>query len=114
MDCNTYYFYVLYCQDQTLYAGYSTDVWQRVKCHNEGKGAKYTRVQHRRPVQLIYYEQWSTKSQAMSREARFKRLTRGQKDYFLKKMGISDYQNVTQPTSVCCLDTIPSDVISFI
>lgn len=114
MDCNTYYFYVLYCQDKTLYAGYSTDVRQRVKCHNEGKGAKYTRVQRRRPVQLIYYEQWSTKSQAMSREARFKQLTRSQKDLFLKKAGIREYHQMTHPISVCYCDTSPFDAISFI
>ena len=62
----TYYFYVLYCKDQTLYAGYTIDLTARLKTHNAGKGAKYTRLAKRRPAQMIYAEQWSTQSQAMA------------------------------------------------
>lgn len=42
-------------------------MWKkRVKMHNEGKGAKYTK--YRRPVELVYYETFQTKSEAMRRE----------------------------------------------
>ena len=46
------YMYVLECADGSLYTGYTTDVEKRLKTHNAGKGAKYTRA--RRPVKLLY------------------------------------------------------------
>lgn len=66
-----YYIYVLKCKDNTLYTGYTDDVFRRLRVHNDGKGAKYTRG--RRPVTLIYYEEFATKSEAMKQEAAFKR-----------------------------------------
>ena len=45
--------------------------------HNEGKGAKYTRG--RGPVELVYLEEFDTKQEAMSKEAKIKRLTRKEK-----------------------------------
>lgn len=82
-----YYFYVLYCKDGTLYAGFTTDLERRLAAHNSGRGAKYTRVRSRRPAKLIYREQWSSKSLAMQAEARFKQLSRSQKETYLKKAG---------------------------
>lgn len=72
------YMYVLECSDKTLYTGYTTDLEKRLDTHNKGKGAKYTR--YRRPVKLLYYEQFDSKQAAMSAEALFKkRKTRSQK-----------------------------------
>ncbi|MGT2935921.1 GIY-YIG nuclease family protein [Streptococcus castoreus] len=72
------YMYVLECADKTLYTGYTTDLEKRLKTHNAGKGAKYTR--HRLPVSLLYYESFDSKEAAMSAEALFKkRKTRFQK-----------------------------------
>ena len=55
------YMYVVECADGTLYTGYTTDVERRLKTHNAGKGAKYTRA--RLPVKLLYSEaftaEWS-------------------------------------------------------
>ena len=45
------YMYVVECADGTLYTGYTTDVERRLKTHNAGKGAKYTRA--RLPVKLF-------------------------------------------------------------
>ena len=75
------YMYVVECADGTLYTGYTTDVERRLKTHNAGKGAKYTR--NRLPVKLLYQEAFSSKQEAMSAEALFKkRLTRQEKlDY---------------------------------
>lgn len=88
-----YFFYVLYCQDHTLYAGYTDDLQRRLRAHNEGKGAKYTRVSSRRPVQMIYAERWSSKSLAMKQEYQFKQLSRKQKEAYLLKRGVSiNYQ----------------------
>ena len=59
------------------YAGYTNDLEKRIKVHNEGKGAKYTRA--RLPVTCIYSEMFETKQEAMQAEYAFKQLTRKQK-----------------------------------
>ena len=69
--------YMVKCADGTLYSGYTTDLARRVKAHNSGRGAKYTRA--RRPVSLVYYEIFSEKGAAMKREAALKRLRHEQK-----------------------------------
>ena len=69
--------YILRCSDDTLYTGWTNDINRRLAAHNEGRGAKYTRG--RRPVTLAYLEEFATKEEAMSREARIKKLSRAQK-----------------------------------
>lgn len=71
------YTYLLKCADNTLYCGWTNHLDQRVKAHNEGKGAKYTKA--RRPVILAYYEEFPTKKEAMQREAAIKKLSRKDK-----------------------------------
>jgi putative endonuclease len=74
----SYYVYIIKCADKTLYTGFTNDLEKRVKTHNEGKAAaKYTRA--RRPVDLVYYEKFRTKSQAFKREWKIKQLRRSQK-----------------------------------
>ena len=72
-----FYTYIVECNDKTLYTGYTTDVEARIKTHNSGKGAKYTRS--RLPVKLVYFEEYETKSEAMSREFAIKKMTRANK-----------------------------------
>jgi putative endonuclease len=70
--------YIVICGDNTLYCGYSNDVEKRVGNHNKGcVGAKYTRS--RRPVKLVYYEKFESKSEALKRERQIKKLTRIEK-----------------------------------
>ena len=69
--------YILKCNDNSLYTGWTNDITHRLKMHNEGKGAKYTRG--RGPVELVCLEEFETKQEAMSREAKIKRLTRKEK-----------------------------------
>ncbi|MEE1494113.1 MAG: GIY-YIG nuclease family protein [Anaerostipes hadrus] len=69
--------YILKCSDNSLYTGWTNDIMHRLKMHNEGKGAKYTRG--RGPVELVYLEEFDTKQEAMSKEAKIKRLTRKEK-----------------------------------
>ncbi|AGM24720.1 GIY-YIG nuclease family protein [Spiroplasma chrysopicola] len=78
-----FYFYVLHCADNTLYAGYTVDLEKRLLAHNNGQGAKYTRIKTRQPLRLIYSESYPTKSLAMQREYHFKQLTRPEKEKFL-------------------------------
>ena len=77
------YMYVVQCADGTLYTGYTTDIERRIKTHNAGKGAKYTRA--RLPVKLIFAEGFDSKEEAMSAEALFKRKTRMQKENYFKE-----------------------------
>lgn len=73
-----HFVYVIRCSDNSLYTGYTTDVDRRVGEHNSGNGAKYTRS--RTPVDLVYTEEYNTKSEAMSREYEIKQLTKEQKE----------------------------------
>ena len=89
MDNKTnHFFYVLECKDDSYYAGYTNDLKRRVRVHNEGKGAKYTRA--KRPVRCIYYESFETKRQAMQAEYRFKQLTREAKKRYMAKEQMLD------------------------
>ena len=69
--------YIVRCSDGTLYAGWTNDLEKRLKAHNNGTGAKYTRT--RRPVELVYYEEFETKEEAMRREYAIKQLSRQEK-----------------------------------
>ena len=73
--------YVLECSDNSYYSGSSTDLNRRLKEHNRGKGAKYTRS--RLPVKIIYYEGYPDRSSAQKAEAAFKKLNRKQKEQFI-------------------------------
>lgn len=77
-----HYVYVVECGDGTLYTGYTKDVKRRVIEHNEGNGAKYTRC--RTPVELVYRESYSSKSEAMSREYEIKQMSRKQKEELIE------------------------------
>lgn len=71
------YSYILKCNDNTFYTGWTNNLEKRIAAHNEGKGAKYTKA--RLPVELVYYEEHETKSLAMKREAEIKKLSRKDK-----------------------------------
>ena len=73
-----HYTYMLKCKDNTYYTGYTTDLEKRLKAHNEGKGAKYTKG--RGPVELIYFEEYEDKHTAMHREWEIKRMSRNLKE----------------------------------
>jgi len=60
------YTYILRCKDNSLYTGWTNNLEKRIEAHNAGKGAKYTKA--RLPVELVYYEQFETKEEAMKRE----------------------------------------------
>lgn len=74
----SFFCYMVECADGTFYTGWSTDPERRVKTHNTGKGAKYTKT--RRPVKLIYVEELPDKSSALKRERAIKRLSRKEKE----------------------------------
>ena len=71
------YVYLLRCSDGTLYCGWTTDLEARLAAHNSGDGAKYTRS--RRPVELVYFEEYEERHAALSREWHIKRMRREEK-----------------------------------
>ena len=73
-----HYAYIVKCSDGTYYTGYTNDLEKRLLAHNAGKGAKYTR--NRLPVEMVYFEEYEDKSEAMKREYAIKRLARKQKE----------------------------------
>lgn len=88
-----HYTYMLKCNDGTYYTGYTMDLQKRLKAHNEGKGAKYTRG--RGPVELMYYEEYEEKQTAMHREWEIKQLSRKQKEALWKHRE-SSYKKVIE------------------
>lgn len=72
-----YYTYVLECADGSLYTGITNDIERRLKVHNSGKGAKYTRG--RLPVKIVYKEEAASKGEALTRERQIKKLKRDEK-----------------------------------
>ena len=76
------YTYILKCKDDSLYTGWTNDLKKRITSHNAGKGAKYTKA--RRPVELVYYEEFQTREEAMKREYAIKQLSRKEKGALIK------------------------------
>ena len=74
MDC---YCYILECSDGSYYTGWTTDPERRLRIHNAGRGARYTRS--RRPVKLVYVEAHQDRSRAQIRENEIKKYTRSRK-----------------------------------
>ena len=74
--------YILRCADGTLYTGIAPDVEKRLRKHNEGKGAKYTRG--RTPVELVYWEEHPNRAEATKREYQIKQLSRAEKLELIK------------------------------
>lgn len=74
---DVWFVYLLRCSDDTLYCGITNNLDHRIKQHNEGKGAKYTRG--RCPVVLIKSWDFPTKGAALSFEYKVKQLSRDEK-----------------------------------
>lgn len=72
-----WFVYLVECNDGSLYTGITNDILRRVRKHNDGKGASYTRT--RRPVKLLYYERCANRSEALIRECAVKALPRDKK-----------------------------------
>ena len=73
----TGYIYILECSDGTYYTGSTTDLERRVQQHQSGEGAQYTR--RRRPVKLIYFEEFDRIDAAFYREKQIQAWSRNKK-----------------------------------
>lgn len=77
------YTYIVRCRDGSLYTGWTNNLEKRLKDHNSGRGAKYTKS--RRPVLLVYYEEFAAKEEAMRREREIKQMTRQEKILLIER-----------------------------
>lgn len=81
------YVYIIKCNDNSLYTGWTNNLEERFKAHSEGRGAKYTKG--RGPLELVYFEEYENKVDAMKREWKIKKLNKKDKlkliDNFNKK-----------------------------
>ena len=77
-----FYVYIARCNDKTLYTGYCRDLKSRENKHNIGEGAKYTK--YRRPIQIVYHEEFENKTHAMKREREIKKLSRKEKENLIQ------------------------------
>jgi putative endonuclease len=82
-----WFIYIVRCADASLYTGITKDIERRIREHNtnDTMGAKYTK--HRRPVMLVYQEKFSSRSEALKREAAIKKLTHNKKSILVRRYG---------------------------
>ena len=75
-----YYVYLILSnnknQNSITYVGYTTNLYKRLKLHNQSKGAKFTRG---RQWRMIYFEKYDNKSSALKAEYKLK------KNYLLRR-----------------------------
>ena len=77
-----YFVYILLCEDDSLYTGYSNNPQKRFLDHKNGKGGRYTRLH--KPVKIVYLEQLPNKSMALKRELQIKGWSHNKKIKILK------------------------------
>ena len=83
--------YILQCRDLTLYTGITNNLSKRLKMHESGHAAKYTKG--RGPFELVYKESLENRSMSTKRESEIKKLTKEDK----KKL-IELYRNALRNT----------------
>ena len=74
--------YMLLCSDNTIYTGITNDLKKRFDNHISGKGAKYLRG--RKPLEIVYTENFKNRSMATKREIEIKKLNRREKEILIK------------------------------
>lgn len=79
-----YYFYMVRCSDNSLYSGQTKNLQKRIREHNSDgqKGAKYLRA--RKPVKLVYSEEYPTLQLALKREWQVKKWNKYKKETLIK------------------------------
>ena len=76
-----YYVYIIYCKDGSYYTGHAKDVEKRFDMHKNGRGARYTRMHE--PEKLVYVEPFESRSEAMRRERKIKKLSHNKKQQLI-------------------------------
>ena len=79
-----WFVYMLLCDDNTIYTGITNDLKKRFENHISGKGAKYLRG--RKPLEIVYTENFQNRSMATKREMEIKKLNRRKKEALIKQI----------------------------
>ncbi len=79
-----WYVYILRCADNSLYTGIAANVAERMKVHENGKGAKYLRAKNRRPFELVFTAETVSRSEALKLESAIKKLPKREKEKLVK------------------------------
>ncbi len=74
---DSFFVYLLRCSDDTFYIGHTQEVEERIKLHNDGRGALWTSC--RRRITLVYKEPHPSELNAIRRERQIKRWTHAKK-----------------------------------
>jgi putative endonuclease len=72
------YVYLVRCVDGSLYVGHTENLATRERVHNEGGGAHYT--SRRRPVRIVYAEEYQSLRKALKRERQLNHWTKPKKE----------------------------------
>ena len=96
--------YLLRCADGSLYCGWTTDPEARLKTHNRGRGAKYTRS--RLPVEMVYQEFFEDRHDALSREWHIKRMSRAEKEKLIRPDAEAGPDSGSAPDSGSGVDSV--------
>lgn len=76
-ELRPYYVYMLLCDDGSYYTGYTSDLRSRLRRHQKGQGARYTKM--RRPQRIVYARRFATRRAAMKKEREIKALSHDRK-----------------------------------
>ncbi|WP_300021909.1 GIY-YIG nuclease family protein [uncultured Maribacter sp.] len=74
----TYYVYILECADSSFYTGITSNLTQRLESHQSGK-YKDSYTTKRRPVNLVYYCEFTDPNLAIETEKRIKKWSKAKK-----------------------------------
>jgi putative endonuclease len=85
----TFFTYLLRCADGSFYCGWTVNLKLRLSAHNQGKGARYTRV--RLPVELVYFEEFASRRDAMKRENQIKNMDRQRKTRLINRKAKNEF-----------------------
>jgi putative endonuclease len=79
-----FFVYILRTSSDTLYVGQTNDLEKRVKEHKEKSSRSSKYVSYFSSVELVYYEKYSTRGEAIQREIQLKKLPKAKKEAVIK------------------------------
>ena len=82
MQTKPWHTYIIQCSDKTYYTGITNNLSKRIKKHNAGKAAKYTRG--RLPIKLVFSKKLESESEARKREFEIKKISRKEKERLIQ------------------------------
>ena len=77
-----FFVYIVECSNGTYYTGYTNNLDNRIKLHNNGHGAKYLRG--KAPIKLVYAKEYKYYKNALTAEKNLKKLTRKRKEGLIR------------------------------